>query len=89
MAVNNAKDDVKLALDIVPKWLGAVSTPSSHLRPKLFFRKGQALLGLRRWDEAIEAFRQGQELDPQNPDWDKEMNRTRAARDTYLARKAK
>lgn len=64
-----ALDDVNLAMEIEPSW------------PKLHYRRGQALRGLRRWDEAVSAFEEGRELDPQNPDWDKEVNRTRAAKE--------
>eukprot|EP00435_Cladocopium_sp_Y103_P058720 s315_g20.t1 len=56
-----ALDDVELAMQIEPKW------------SKLFYRKGHALRGLRRWNEALDAFREGKVLDPQNPDWDKEV----------------
>jgi len=71
-----ALDDVNLAMEIEPSW------------PKLFYRKGQALRGLRRWDEATSAFNEGRDLDPQNPDWDKEVNKTQAAREAFLSRKA-
>jgi len=71
-----ALDDVNLAMEIEPSW------------PKLFYRKGQALRGLRRWDEATNAFNEGRDLDPQNPDWDKEVNKTQAAREAFLLRKA-
>ncbi|CAE7312000.1 HOP2 [Symbiodinium sp. CCMP2456] len=64
-----ALDDVNLAMEIEPSW------------PKLHYRRGQALRGLRRWDEAVAAFEEGRDLDPQNPDWDKEVNRTRAAKE--------
>jgi len=71
-----ALDDVNLAMDIAPGW------------PKLHYRKGQALRGLRRWEDAVAAFEEGRLLDPQNPDWDKEVNRTQAAKAAYLSRKS-
>ncbi|CAJ1408800.1 unnamed protein product [Effrenium voratum] len=70
-----ALDDVNLAMQIEPSWA------------KLFFRKGHALRGLRKWQEAAGAFEEGREHDPSNPDWDKEIQRTWAARDAFLARK--
>lgn len=69
-----ALDDVELAMQIEPKW------------PKLFYRKGHALRGLRRWNEALEAFGEGKVLDPQNPDWDKEVNRTELAKEALMKR---
>lgn len=44
--------------------------------PKAYFRKGQALRGLYRWDDAINTFKEGRFRDALNPEWDKEITRT-------------
>lgn len=44
--------------------------------PKGYFRQGQALRGLQRWEDARGAFAEGRFRDPDNPDWDKEIART-------------
>jgi len=53
--------------------------------PKAYFRQGQALRGLERWEEAISAFAEGRFREPTNPDWSKEIEKTEDARDKYDA----
>lgn len=43
---------------------------------KAYFRQGQALRGLERWDDSRSAFSEGRFLDPENPEWDKEILKT-------------
>jgi len=62
-----ALDDIEEAQRIQPSW------------PKIYFRKGQALRGLRRFDDAVAAFRAGRAIDSKNPEWDKEIKRTKDA----------
>lgn len=71
-----ALDDAVMAADIEPKW------------PKIYFRKGQALRALRRWEDAVAAFEVGQALDPDNAEWNKELQRTKAAEAAVAAKKA-
>jgi len=59
-----ALEDANKAEAIEPSW------------PKVYFRKGQALRGLRQFQEAIAAFEKGKEVDPENPEWDREVQRT-------------
>lgn len=64
-----ALEDAAKAQEIQPRW------------SKIFFRKGQALRGLKRFDESVMAFQEGQALDAAagkaNPEWEREMQRTR------------
>jgi len=70
-----ALDDANKAEEINPNW------------PKVFFRKGQALRGLKRFDDAISAFQQGQELDMANPEWDNEITRTKDAQEALAGKR--
>merc|ERR1740129_1168689 len=51
--------------------------------PKAYFRQGQALRGLQRWEDAINAFKEGRFRDPKNPDWVKEIDKTEDERDKW------
>jgi len=62
-----ALDDAEKAQQIQPRW------------PKIYFRKGQALRALRRFEDAVAAFRDGQSLERGNVEWEKEIQRTRDA----------
>lgn len=44
--------------------------------PKAYFRQGQALRGLERFEDARASFSEGLFRDPDNPDWDKEIEKT-------------
>jgi len=59
-----ALDDAKKAEEINPSW------------SKIYFRKGQALRGLRKYDDAISEFLKGKDEDPGNAEWDREVQRT-------------
>mmetsp|Transcript_8556 Transcript_8556/g.22080 ORF Transcript_8556/g.22080 Transcript_8556/m.22080 type:complete len:233 (-) Transcript_8556:87-785(-) len=67
-----ALDDALGAEEIDPTW------------SKVHFRKGQALQGLRRYEEAMAAFEAGRKLDPGSSEWERELGRTKEA----LARRA-
>jgi len=43
---------------------------------KAYFRQGQALRGLQRWEDAVNAFAEGRFRDPANPEWEKEIQKT-------------
>eukprot|EP00933_Yihiella_yeosuensis_P083229 TRINITY_DN97422_c0_g1_i1.p1 TRINITY_DN97422_c0_g1~~TRINITY_DN97422_c0_g1_i1.p1 ORF type:complete len:801 (+),score=186.00 TRINITY_DN97422_c0_g1_i1:49-2403(+) len=43
---------------------------------KAYFRQGQAFRGLRQWDDAFNAFKEGRFRDAGNPDWEKEIEKT-------------
>mmetsp|Transcript_61658 Transcript_61658/g.193245 ORF Transcript_61658/g.193245 Transcript_61658/m.193245 type:complete len:473 (-) Transcript_61658:64-1482(-) len=93
-AINNTPDDHKLysnrsacycklkkfdkALKDAEK---CISLNSSW--PKAYFRQGQALRGLQRWEDAISAFKEGRFRDPKNPDWVKEIDKTEDERDKW------
>mmetsp|Transcript_13053 Transcript_13053/g.35615 ORF Transcript_13053/g.35615 Transcript_13053/m.35615 type:complete len:800 (+) Transcript_13053:65-2464(+) len=51
--------------------------------PKAYFRQGQALRGLQRWEDAMVAFKDGQFRDPANADWEKEFEKTEDERDKF------
>eukprot|EP00928_Gymnodinium_smaydae_P073577 TRINITY_DN56768_c0_g1_i1.p1 TRINITY_DN56768_c0_g1~~TRINITY_DN56768_c0_g1_i1.p1 ORF type:complete len:840 (+),score=194.27 TRINITY_DN56768_c0_g1_i1:52-2571(+) len=56
---------------------------SATLKPtwaKAYFRKGVALRGLQRWDDAKAAFTEGRFRDPANPDWAREIEKTEQER---------
>ncbi|CAK0794429.1 unnamed protein product, partial [Prorocentrum cordatum] len=59
-----ALDDALEAEKIEPNWT------------KIYFRKGQALRSLKRFADAVSAFKEGKELDAKNPDWDREIQNT-------------
>merc|ERR1719491_1686324 len=71
-----ALDDVVKAQEIEPRW------------PKIYFRKGQALRGLKRFDDAVAAFTEGKEVDPENPEWNNEVTRTNNLKAAYDAKQA-
>jgi len=71
-----ALDDAEKAEGIEPAW------------PKVYFRKGQALRGLRQFKEAKGAFERGKEVDPENPEWEKEIQRTAEVEAAYESRKS-
>merc|ERR1719188_2842552 len=56
--------DAKKATALKPEW------------PKAFFRQGQALRGLRKFEDAIVAFKDGRFRDPTNADWEREIIKT-------------
>lgn len=58
--------DATKATDISPEW------------PKGHFRRGHALKALGHFEEAVTAFTKGQELEPSNGDWAKEIERCKA-----------
>merc|ERR1712003_142766 len=60
-----ALEDASKAVELEPNW------------PKSYFRKARALRGLKRFNEAILAFQDGKDLDPENKVWDKEIQRTK------------
>jgi len=67
------------------------ATKAEQLEPnftKIYFRKGQALKGLKRFDDAITAFQNGQDVDPKNPEWEREIHRARETKQALLDRKA-
>lgn len=61
-----ALDDALEAERINPRW------------SKIYFRKGHAYRGLRKYDDAIVAYEVGKDLDPANAEWDREIKRTQA-----------
>merc|ERR1712203_1353599 len=71
-----ALDDVLLALEIEPNWT------------KLYFRKGQALRGLKRFKDAIHAFQEGRDMDDANPEWEREIKKTKELEKAIIARKS-
>lgn len=68
-----ALTDAKKCSSLDPNW------------PKAYFRLGQGLRGLQRFEEAIVAFQDGRFRDPTNPDWAKEIEKTEEERDTFEA----
>ncbi|CAE6923831.1 HOP2 [Symbiodinium natans] len=56
--------DARLCVQLAPSW------------PKGYFRLGTSLRQLQRFDEAIEAFIAGRSLEPENKDWEKEVEKT-------------
>ncbi|CAJ1343535.1 unnamed protein product [Effrenium voratum] len=64
-----ALEDAKSCEEMAPDW------------PKAVFRRGVALRGLKRYDMAISAFAQGQDQDPSNPNWHKEIEETERMRE--------
>jgi len=66
-----ALDDANMCVSLNESW------------PKAYFRQGQALRGLRRWEDAITAFREGRFRDPRNDDWKKEIDKTEDERDNW------
>mmetsp|Transcript_130110 Transcript_130110/g.324379 ORF Transcript_130110/g.324379 Transcript_130110/m.324379 type:complete len:786 (-) Transcript_130110:56-2413(-) len=68
-----ALTDAKKCVALKPNW------------PKAYFRQGQALRGLERFDEAVVAFKDGRFRDPSNPDWEKEIEKTEDERDKFDA----
>lgn len=71
-----ALEDALKAQEVQPSW------------SKIYFRKGQALRGLRRIEESVVAFREGQAIDPSNPEWDKEVKRSRALQEELDRRRS-
>lgn len=61
-----ALDDALEAERINPRW------------SKIYFRKGHAYRGLKKFDDAIMAYETGKDLDPSNLEWDREIKRTQA-----------
>merc|ERR1719265_870973 len=61
-----AVSDATKAIEISPEW------------PKGYFRRGQALKALNQFEEALSAFRKGQQLEPDNGDWAKEIEKCNA-----------
>lgn len=70
-----ALEDALKAEEITPDW------------PKVFFRKGIALTRLKQFDDAIVAFTEGKECDGNNPEWERELRKTKEAQEAHLARK--
>uniref|UniRef100_A0A7S2JWF7 CS domain-containing protein n=1 Tax=Zooxanthella nutricula TaxID=1333877 RepID=A0A7S2JWF7_9DINO len=70
---DKALADARTCTSLQPKW------------PKAYFRQGQALRGLRKFDEAVAAFQEGRFRDPANPDWTKEIEKTEDERDNWDA----
>mmetsp|Transcript_20488 Transcript_20488/g.37264 ORF Transcript_20488/g.37264 Transcript_20488/m.37264 type:complete len:444 (-) Transcript_20488:42-1373(-) len=71
-----ALDDAVKAQDIQPRW------------SKIYFRKGQALRGLKRFEDAITAFSEGKAVDPENAEWDNEVARTNNLKAAFEAKKS-
>lgn len=71
-----ALEDALKAETIQPDW------------PKVHFRKGQALRGLKQFDDAIMAFTEGKEVAPDNPEWDREIQKTKDMQEAREAKKA-
>lgn len=71
-----ALDDAVKAQEIEPRW------------PKIYFRKGQALRGLRQYADAIRSFEEGRDIEPDSPEWEREIQRTKDAEVAWAARKA-
>jgi len=69
-----ALDDAVKVEEFEPNW------------PKAYYRKGQALLGLKKFDDAILAFYEGKERDNENPEWDKEIRRTKEVQEARRQR---
>merc|ERR1719335_1809254 len=70
-----ALEDANKAVEHKPEW------------PKTWFRQGLALRALGRYDMAISSFEEGKSRDKENPDWDKEIERTEEARKEKKAEK--
>mmetsp|Transcript_112679 Transcript_112679/g.351312 ORF Transcript_112679/g.351312 Transcript_112679/m.351312 type:complete len:475 (+) Transcript_112679:36-1460(+) len=64
--------DAEQAVRLAPKW------------SKPYFRKGQALEGMKRFDEAMATFKVGQDLDPGNDEWKKAIYRVRETKAAFL-----
>lgn len=69
-----ALDDAVKVEEFEPNW------------PKAYYRKGQALRGLKKFDDAILAFYEGKERDNENPEWDKEIRRTKEVQEARRQR---
>jgi hypothetical protein len=69
-----ALDDAVKAQQIEPTW------------PKIYFRKGQAMRGLKRWQDAVNSFIAGKEIESENAGWDQEVERTWALKAAYEAK---
>jgi len=72
-----ALDDAEKAEKLEPNW------------SKVYFRKGQALKGLKRYDDAVAAFQNGQDIDPNNAEWDREIRKSREMKAAMQAKKEK
>ena len=56
---------------------------------KALFRKGQALNGLNKWDEALESFKQANQIEPTDKGILNEITRTKKAMDAYKEKEKK
>jgi len=93
-AINNTPEDHKLYSNRsacyakLKKWDKALKDAEKCISlnsswPKAYFRQGQALRGLQRWEDAINSFKEGRFREPKNPDWAKEIDKTEDERDKW------
>jgi len=93
-AINHAPDDEKLYSNRSAcymkqkKYEKALEDASKSISinqswTKAYFRQGQALRGLQRWEDAINAFAEGRFRDPANPEWEKEIQKTQDEREVW------
>jgi len=73
----DALDDAMRVAEIAPEW------------PKSFFRQGIALRALKRYDMAISAFSEGKTREPNNPNWQREVDETEALKGARQAARAR
>mmetsp|Transcript_28268 Transcript_28268/g.79091 ORF Transcript_28268/g.79091 Transcript_28268/m.79091 type:complete len:84 (-) Transcript_28268:211-462(-) len=71
-----ALDDAMRAEEVAPAW------------PKPLFRRGVALRALKRYDMALSVFAEGMSRDPENPNWQREIDATEVLKAERLAARA-
>lgn len=65
--------DAKKCASLKPEW------------SKAYFRVGQAHRGLRQWEDALAAFREGRFREPTNKEWEKEISKTEEEQEKWDA----
>ncbi|CAE7416046.1 HOP2 [Symbiodinium natans] len=70
---DKALADAKRCVSLKPDW------------PKAYFRLGQAHRGLKQWEEAIDAFREGLFREPSNKEWAREIEKTEEEQERWDA----
>ncbi|CAJ1395712.1 unnamed protein product [Effrenium voratum] len=70
---DKALADAKKCATLKPEW------------SKVYFRLGQAHRGLRQWEDAITAFKEGRFREPANKEWEKEIEKTEEEQEKWDA----